>query len=399
MTPVRIVGLIAVVLWAAAASAGGATAYVIVDTGQATCYSDTGAVINPQPGEAFYGQDAQFDGPAPSYRDNGDGTVSDLNTGLMWQQDPGDKVVWEQAVAGAEGFDLAGHTDWRLPSIKELYSLMDFRGVTGRSASTSTPFLDTDYFVFRYGDVTGERFIDSQYCSNTEYVSTTMNGNHTVFGVNFADGRIKGYGTRTPRGAKTFYCMYVRGNPEYGSNDFVDNGDGTITDLATGLMWQQGDDGVARNWEEALACAENLTLAGASDWRLPNAKELQSIVDYTRSPDATGSAAIDPVFDCTAIAAEDGSADFGFYWTGTSHLDGPRAGMAACYVAFGRAWGNMRGAWMDVHGAGCQRSDPKSGDPSQFPSGRGPQGDAIRIYNMVRCVRDLPAKLTTPIVE
>jgi hypothetical protein len=42
---------------------------------------------------------------------------------------------------------------------------------------------------------------------------------------------------------------------------------------------------------------------------------------------------------------------------------------------------------MDVHGAGSQRSDPKSGDPSKFPHGRGPQGDVIRIYNFVRCVR------------
>jgi hypothetical protein len=42
---------------------------------------------------------------------------------------------------------------------------------------------------------------------------------------------------------------------------------------------------------------------------------------------------------------------------------------------------------MDVHGAGSQRSDPKTGDASQFPYGRGPQGDVIRIENMVRCIR------------
>jgi len=42
---------------------------------------------------------------------------------------------------------------------------------------------------------------------------------------------------------------------------------------------------------------------------------------------------------------------------------------------------------MDVHGAGSQRSDPKMGDPSQFPRGRGPQGDVTRIYNYARCVR------------
>ncbi len=43
--------------------------------------------------------------------------------------------------------------------------------------------------------------------------------------------------------------------------------------------------------------------------------------------------------------------------------------------------------WQDVHGAGAQRSDPKDGDPSLYPNGNGPQGDAIRINNYVRCVR------------
>ena len=48
----------------------------------------------------------------------------------------------------------------------------------------------------------------------------------------------------------------------------------------------------------------------------------------------------------------------------------------------------MNGAWVDVHGAGAQRSDPKAGDPADYPTGNGPQGDAIRIYNYVRLVRD-----------
>jgi hypothetical protein len=46
----------------------------------------------------------------------------------------------------------------------------------------------------------------------------------------------------------------------------------------------------------------------------------------------------------------------------------------------------MRNAWIDVHGAGSQRSDPKTGDAGQYPTGHGPQGDAIRIDNMARCV-------------
>ena len=49
--------------------------------------------------------------------------------------------------------------------------------------------------------------------------------------------------------------------------------------------------------------------------------------------------------------------------------------------------GYMNGNWLDEHGAGAQRSDPKIGDPTNWPTGHGPQGDAIRIYNYVRCTR------------
>ncbi len=163
--------------------------YVVVDTGQDACYSNTVAITAPSPGSAFYGQDAQYDGVQPSYLDNGDGTITDLNTGLMWQKTPGDKATYDEAVAAADTFTLAGYDDWRLPTIKELYSLIDFTGVTGMSAAESTPYIDTVYFDFEYGDESaGERFIDSQYWSSTEYVGGTQ-----VFGVNFADGRIKGY--------------------------------------------------------------------------------------------------------------------------------------------------------------------------------------------------------------
>ena len=127
---------------------------------------------------------------------------------------------------------------------------------------------------------------------------------------------------------------------------------------------------------------------GHGDWRLPNVKELQSIVDYTRSPATSGSAAIDPVFDATAITNEAGAADFAFYWSGTTHASAA-GGSAAVYVAFGRSLGYMNGGWVDVHGAGSQRSDPKAGDPADYPTGHGPQGDAIRIYNCVRLVREL----------
>jgi hypothetical protein len=226
----------------------------------------------------------------------------------------------------------------------------------------------------------------------------------SIFGVNFADGRIKGYPKALPgRGEHKMFVRYVRGNPDYGRNDFIDNKDGTVTDRATGLMWMQADSGMLKagpggdgrvNWPQALAWAGQLSYAGHSDWRLPNAKELQSIVDYSRSPQVTGEPAIHPVFKSSTITDEGGKPNFGFYWSSTTHLDGPNAGGAAVYVAFGAALGFMRlplsgnqPALLDVHGAGAQRSDPKLGNPADYPQGRGPQGDVLRIFNLARGVR------------
>jgi hypothetical protein len=152
------------------------------------------------------------------------------------------------------------------------------------------------------------------------------------------------------------------------------------------LTWIQDDSGTGMNWADALDYCESLDHAGFDDWRLPNVKELQSIVDYGRSPDTSNSAAIDPAFEISTITSEAGETDYPFYWSSTTHTN-MRSGDAAAYVSFGRAWGYMRGSWLDVHGAGAQRSDPKSGDPAEWPTGRGPQGDAIRINNFARCVR------------
>lgn len=374
--------------------------YPIVDTNVSDFYSNSAIISAPSAGERFYGQDAQYQGHQPSYTDNGDGTITDNVTGLMWEQNMGEKMSYVDAFAKAAASNLGAYTDWRVPTIKELYSLILFSGqVKGETAMKM--FIDTDYFDQPLGDVSiGEREIDAQTWSSTQYVGLTMNGNITVFGVNFVDGRIKGYPKvkKATGNDNTMYFRMVRGNTDYGKNNFVDNQDGTISDLATGLMWQRADDGVARDWEEALAYGEDLELAEHNDWRLPNAKELQSIVDYTRSPQTTHSPAIDSMFSTTEINDPDGnSGQYPFFWASTPHLDGANPYTSAVYVAFGEGQGKMNNTLMDVHGAGCQRSDPKSGNRDDYPEFFGPQGDVRYVYNYVRCVRDISG--TTAINE
>lgn len=364
--------------------------YPIVDTDVSEFCSNNALITMPTEGQAFYGQDATYTGNQPSYTDNGDGTVTDNVTGLMWQQDMGEKMSYADAVQLVATMNLGEHSDWRIPTIKELYSLANF---TGRCMGDDVvdKFIDTVYFNQPIGDESiGERQIDGQTWSKTHYVGLTMNRDTTIFGYNFVDGRLKGYPKYTASTGEpnAMYFRMVRGNESYGLNNFIDNGDGTITDLATGLMWQQSDDGNTYDWENALAYAEALTLAEHTDWRMPNAKELHSIVDYTRSPQTSSSPAIDPLFTCTPIIDTDGKpGQYGYYWTGSPLKDGPTPYTDAVYFCFGEAHGVMNDKLMDVHGAGAQRNDPKSGDAADYPDNFGPQGDVRYVYNFIRCVR------------
>ena len=389
-----------------------AQSFTIVDTGQSKCYDNRNEIAPPRPGQPFYGQDAQFKIHPASYTLSADGlTVRDNVTGLTWQRSPDtdgdgsltrrDKLTLTQAQALPAKLNAAkfgGFDDWRLPSIKELYSLFDARGTDPSGpmdldTSRLTPYLDTKFFQFAYGNTSaGERVIDSQYASSTKYVGKGARGFDKLFGVNFADGRIKGYDLFMPGGGmeKTFFVLCVRGNRNYGKSDFHDNGDGTITDRATGLIWSEADSGRGMNWQDALAWVQKKNaerFLGHDDWRLPSVKELQSIVDYTRSPDTTHSPAIDPVFTCTTITNEDHQTDYPFYWSATTHA-GLLGGGAAMYVAFGRAAG-----WMSSRAMA-------GGPPERRGSfGRGPRpggGAAVRSRGSARCWTRWPGRFGHP---
>ncbi|MBW1914265.1 MAG: DUF1566 domain-containing protein [Deltaproteobacteria bacterium] len=358
--------------------------YVVVDTGQDKCYNNGSVIDCPRPGERFYGQDAQYNGVEMSYRNNGDGTVTDLNTGLTWQKTPPqERLSWDNAMEYAGSLELGGHDDWRLPTIKELYSILASWG----NMKINQPYINSEFFdCYTPGTSGNFRPIDGQYWSSTRYVGTTMRRDLSAFGYNFTDGRIKSYPVQFGSGkggGASCYVRCVRGNSEYGKNKFVDNGDRTITDLATGLMWMKADSSTGMNWEKALEYAENLEYAGYNDWRLPNVKELHSIVDYRYAPDARDKnmrrPAIDPVFELTKAES--------WFWSSTTFTDSISSALYICFGQGFSAW-KYNGVQMNAHGAGAQRSDPKKGNPSFYSEGHGPQGDEIRINNYVRCVRN-----------
>lgn len=117
-------------------------AYRLPDTGITKCY-DMGAEIPcPAPGERFYGQDGQYQGPQPAYRDNGNGTVTDLNTGLIWEQGneqtENKTYTWQDAIDHCDTLTLPGCSEWRIPTLAELESIVDY----GRYR----PTINTDFF-------------------------------------------------------------------------------------------------------------------------------------------------------------------------------------------------------------------------------------------------------------
>ncbi len=358
--------------------------YPVVSTSQTACWDSAGTLITPVAGDAFFGQDAQYNHTNPIYTKSSDGkTVKDEVTGLTWQQSYSSGTYYwaatQTVVNNLNKQEYGGYSDWRLPTIKELYSLWN--------ASVGWPYIDTNYFTINYSSE--EDLSHAIFWSNDKYSGVLGNisgapgaepGAELAFGVNFGTGHIKAYSISV--GPKHL-VRCVRGNLAYGVNLFQNNGDGTISDLSTGLMWQQTDSGSGIDWENALAYAQTQNSAnylGHNDWRLPNSKELQSLVDYTRSPGATNSAnvgtAINPLFSCTAITNDGGKADYPYYWTSTSAISIANGSYpSAWYVAFGRA---EDGNGEDLHGAGAVRFDAKV-----LGSGEGEE----RVLNYVRLVR------------
>ncbi len=86
------------------------------------------------------------------FQDNGDGTVSDNQTGLMWQQGKATSRLWEQAITYCENLSLAGFNSWRLPNIKELRSIGD---VSKDDSQMNTPTIDTTFFLGLISSIIG----------------------------------------------------------------------------------------------------------------------------------------------------------------------------------------------------------------------------------------------------
>lgn len=129
------------------------------DTGQINCYDELGVVISC----AGTGQDGEYSIKPPSFTHNGDGTVTDNVTGLVWQQaDDDNTYTWQEALEYCENLSLGNNPNaiWRLPSRRELFSIINF--------SYTSPAIDNTVFL----DVTHR----SYWSSSTNGTDSTKAG-------------------------------------------------------------------------------------------------------------------------------------------------------------------------------------------------------------------------------
>lgn len=222
------------------------------DSGQSYSYSATS------------GEDADVVVNGISLVNNGDGTITDNITGLMWQRTDGGEMIWENATSYCNNLVQGGYSDWRMPTAMELFSINNYDRIN--------PALDTVFFIKTA----------AQYWWSSDL---QVNDATKVWVVNQGGGIGPRGKTETVSagGTKKIHVRAVRDifPGSFSVAHFTNTGDGTIIDNHTGLMWQQVQPSNKMTWEEALTYADNFTLVGFTDWRLPDIRELQTLNDVT----------------------------------------------------------------------------------------------------------------------
>jgi len=205
-----------------------------------------------------FGEDSDYTIYPPVFSDNGDGTILDNVTGLLWQKVDGGEMSWEDACEYSDTLHLSGFEDWRLPNSHELFSIVDH----GRL----NPAINTNFFSIT----------EAEYW----WTDTGRADDPARIWVVNAGGGIGAHPkneTISAGGSKRIHVRCVRSVFVDSVDHFTNNGDSTITDNFTGLTWHIGENLSPMTWEQALNYCETKSSAGFEDWRLPNIKELRSI--------------------------------------------------------------------------------------------------------------------------
>jgi len=288
----------------------------VAKTGQTGCWDASGTPVAC----GGTGQDGMLQNGFPRlaqpFTDNGDGTITDNLTGLMWSKDGNPSALplpWQGAlnfIKSLNSQNYQGYNDWRLPNINEMRSVANYQQASIYGWVNSNGFnVPTNYY----------------WSSDSVPAGPTASGPLTAWYIGIGNDSVVG---KTAKSNNNLYFWPVRaGQPvtpgslnlvKTGQNScwdatgqsvscpgtgqdgdtqagaawpnprFSDNGDQTITDNATGLVWSRDANapgpagcttGNALPWQAALnyvKCLNSNAWLGRSDWRLPNINELAS---------------------------------------------------------------------------------------------------------------------------
>ena len=298
-------------------SSGVSQELILPDSGQELCYDWERIICDewhmegsnqvcdslpycPEEGNDFYGQDATYSINMPDLVDNNNGTIKDNLTGLTWEQKSETNetqfFTYAEALSYCENLALGGKGDWRVPTRAEYSTVLNYNYTSPALDPVLFPHYSTSGGV---GAGAGALYwTTSGYYDNATF----------TWRISLPFGQIGEYSTVEYPQSKV---RCVSGTP-LPLSSFIDNGNSTVTDNTTGLMWEQKtDDGssrdkdIKRTWNESLQYCEDLVLGGYSDWRLPTSREQERIVDTGKS-----NPAVDTQFFPNTQNA--------IYWSGTS---------------------------------------------------------------------------------
>lgn len=301
--------------------------------------------------QEFSNEDGSF---VNDVQDNGDGTLIDKNTSLMWQQGSAPSYTkWQ----GAKEFirylnqsNFAGYSDWRLPTIEELASLIMAEQMKG-DLYVNPQFSDKMWFWscdtvlmddapredlvwtanFHYGSVywlDKDQGQDVKAVRSMIPVAVESQKSADAIALRSEPTDLSNSDVKEMLEKNNFFSKDIDWNSDYSnesgtySGDLYDNHDGTITDKSTNLLWQRGSSPEYCRWydaQEYIDYLNSIDFAGYNDWRLPTVEEFASLMRATPTEDGVY---IDPLFSNRmwfwCCDTRDG-VDSGFVWTANFH--------------------------------------------------------------------------------
>lgn len=283
---------------------------LVLKTGASTCWDTEGRVLKCED----TGQDGELQRgwpwPADRFDDQNNGTVADRLTDLIWLKNANafGEVTWEEALSNAKRFadgshgltDKSAAGEWRLPNLRELLSLIDY-GQADPILPKNHPFENVDPAIYWTSTTLAP-------AAKLAWMITLGIG-PTVFVVKTSVARMWPVKGSSKRVLQTGQQQAWNGNGEprptsesgqdgelragvdlpSAADRFDDRKNGTVLDKLSGLVWLHNADAFGfKTWSHALECCRSLRhgdlgLADGSkrgDWRLPNIREIESLVDY-----------------------------------------------------------------------------------------------------------------------